>query len=32
VFTGNGEFPQLAPGEEYELGFGTDERVQVKQR
>ena len=31
VFTGNGEFPQLAPGEEYELGFGTDERVKVKQ-
>ena len=31
VFTGNGEFPQLAPGEEYELGFGADERVKVKQ-
>ena len=31
VFTGNGGFPQLAPGEEYELGFGADERVKVKQ-
>jgi uncharacterized protein (TIGR02231 family) len=30
VFTGNGEFPLLAPGEEYELGFGADERVKVK--
>jgi uncharacterized protein (TIGR02231 family) len=31
VFAGNGELPQLAPGEEYELGFGADERVKVKQ-
>ncbi len=31
VFAGNGELPQLAPGEEYELGFGADERVRVKQ-
>ncbi len=30
VFTGNGELPQLVPGEEYELGFGADERVKVK--
>ena len=25
-----GKFPQLAPGEEYELGFGADDRVKVK--
>ncbi len=31
VFAGNGELPALAPGEEYELGFGGDERVKVKQ-
>jgi uncharacterized protein (TIGR02231 family) len=31
VFTGNGRMPQLAPGEEYELGFGADELVKVKQ-
>ncbi len=31
VFAGNGELPQLAPGEEHELGFGADERVKVKQ-
>jgi uncharacterized protein (TIGR02231 family) len=30
VFAGNGQLPQLAPGEEYELGFGTDERVRVQ--
>jgi uncharacterized protein (TIGR02231 family) len=30
VFAGNGKLPQLAPGEEYELGFGADERVRVK--
>jgi uncharacterized protein (TIGR02231 family) len=31
VFTGNGQIAQLVPGEEYELGFGADERVKVKQ-
>ena len=30
VFVGNGHLPQLAPGEEYDLGFGADERVKVK--
>jgi uncharacterized protein (TIGR02231 family) len=30
VFAGNGEFPQLSPGEDFELGFGADERVRVK--
>ena len=30
VFAGLGKFPQLAPGEEYELGFGADDRVKVK--
>ena len=30
VFVGNGHMPQLAPGEEYDLGFGADERVKVK--
>jgi uncharacterized protein (TIGR02231 family) len=30
VFAGNGQLPQLAPGEEYELGFGADERVRVQ--
>lgn len=30
VFVGNGTMPQLAPGEEYDLGFGVDERVKVK--
>jgi uncharacterized protein (TIGR02231 family) len=30
VFAGIGKFPQLAPGEEYELGFGADDRVKVK--
>jgi uncharacterized protein (TIGR02231 family) len=30
VFAGTGKFPQLAPGEEYELGFGADDRVKVK--
>jgi uncharacterized protein (TIGR02231 family) len=30
VFVGNGTMPQLAPGEEHDLGFGVDERVKVK--
>jgi uncharacterized protein (TIGR02231 family) len=30
VFVGNGNLPQLAPGEDYELGFGADDRVKVK--
>jgi uncharacterized protein (TIGR02231 family) len=30
VVVGNGELPQLAPGEDMELGFGADERVKVK--
>jgi uncharacterized protein (TIGR02231 family) len=30
VFVGSGAFPQLAPGEDYELGFGADERVKVR--
>jgi uncharacterized protein (TIGR02231 family) len=30
VFVGNGEIPQLSPGESHDLGFGADERVKVK--
>jgi uncharacterized protein (TIGR02231 family) len=30
VFVGTGTMPQLAPGEEHDLGFGVDERVKVK--
>jgi uncharacterized protein (TIGR02231 family) len=30
VFVGNGSFPQLAPGEDHELGFGADDRVKIK--
>jgi uncharacterized protein (TIGR02231 family) len=30
VFAGTGKFPQLAPGQEHELGFGADDRVKVK--
>jgi uncharacterized protein (TIGR02231 family) len=30
MFVGNGQIPQLAPGEGIELGFGADERVKVK--
>lgn len=30
ILVGNGELPQLAPGEDMELGFGADERVKVK--
>ncbi len=30
VFAGMGKFPQLSPGEDYELGFGADDRVKVK--
>ncbi|MEJ2228806.1 MAG: DUF4139 domain-containing protein, partial [Alphaproteobacteria bacterium] len=30
VYVGTGALPQLAPGEEMELGFGADERVKVK--
>jgi uncharacterized protein (TIGR02231 family) len=30
VFVGSGAFPQLAPGEDFELGFGADERVKVR--
>jgi uncharacterized protein (TIGR02231 family) len=30
TFVGNGMLPQLAPGEEYELGFGADDHVRVR--
>lgn len=30
VFVGNGQMPQLSPGEDHDLGFGADERVKVK--
>jgi uncharacterized protein (TIGR02231 family) len=30
TFVGNGNLPQLAPGEEHELGFGTDDAVRVR--
>jgi uncharacterized protein (TIGR02231 family) len=30
VFVGNGSLPQLAPGEDHELGFGADDRVKIK--
>jgi uncharacterized protein (TIGR02231 family) len=30
VFVGNGQIPQLSPGESHDLGFGADERVKVK--
>jgi uncharacterized protein (TIGR02231 family) len=30
TFVGNGRLPQLAPGEEHELGFGTDDAVRVR--
>lgn len=30
VYVGLGQLPQLSPGEEYELGFGADERLKVK--
>jgi uncharacterized protein (TIGR02231 family) len=30
VFVGTGQLPQLSPGEDYDLGFGSDERVKVK--
>jgi uncharacterized protein (TIGR02231 family) len=30
TFVGNGHLPQLAPGEEHELGFGTDDAVRVR--
>ncbi len=30
VYVGTGQFPQLSPGEEFELGFGADERVKVR--
>ena len=30
MFVGTGMFPQLAPGEDFELGFGADERVKVR--
>lgn len=30
VYVGTGRLPQLAPGEQLELGFGADERVKVK--
>ncbi len=30
TFVGNGRLPQLAPGQDHELGFGTDDRVRVK--
>jgi uncharacterized protein (TIGR02231 family) len=30
TFVGNGRLPLLAPGEEYELGFGVDDAVKVR--
>jgi uncharacterized protein (TIGR02231 family) len=30
VFVGTGRLPQLAPGEDHELGFGADDRVKIK--
>ena len=30
VFVGRGELPQLAGGEDHELGFGSDDKVRVK--
>lgn len=30
TFTGTGQLPLLSPGEEHELGFGTDDAVRVK--
>ena len=30
TFVGNGRVPQLAPGEEHELGFGIDDAVRVR--
>jgi uncharacterized protein (TIGR02231 family) len=30
TFVGNGKLPQLAPGEEFELGFGADDQVRVR--
>ncbi len=30
TYVGNGRLPQLAPGEEHELGFGQDDNVMVK--
>lgn len=30
TFVGNGRLPQLGPGQEHELGFGTDDRIRVK--
>jgi uncharacterized protein (TIGR02231 family) len=30
TFVGTGRFPQLAPGEEHELGFGQDDNIRVR--
>lgn len=30
TFVGNGRLPQLAPGQEHDLGFGADDRVRVR--
>ena len=30
IFAGNGRLPLLAPGEDHELGFGTDDAVKIK--
>lgn len=30
VFVGNGKLPRIAPGEEQDLGFGADERVEMR--
>ena len=30
TFVGNGRLPQLAPGEEFELGFGPDDNIRVR--
>jgi len=30
TFVGSGRFPQLAPGQDHELGFGPDDRVRVR--
>ena len=30
TFVGNGRLPQLAPGQEHEIGFGPDDRIRVR--
>lgn len=30
IFVGNGRLPQMAPGQDHELGFGPDDRIRVR--